>query len=95
MSDVNKEAHLEAKAVLEGFCSAHPEANPNLGNSELWQAKARALLEARQFAILQALSPETLQEIAEGRLNMAEIYQSARQEAQTGQKSKRKTSPGM
>lgn len=83
----NQEAHEEAMDVMTGFCSTHPGEIPALNDWANWQSKAQALIDARQFQILEALSPETLKEIAAGRLNMAEVYQKARATAEAERKS--------
>lgn len=74
MTATTQKAKREAQAVLAGYCSTHPEKNARLCDAAQWQTKAKALLDAREFDILQALSPETLREIADGRLDMAEVY---------------------
>lgn len=82
MKMAETQAREEALAVLTGYCSTHPESNAGLQDPTLWQSKAAALLDARQFEILQAFSPETLTAIADGRLDMAAIYDKARAVAQ-------------
>lgn len=96
MSSKIRDAEEEAKAIIAGYCSV-PRREPitDFSDPAAWQDSARAVLRARQMdAVLQAFSDDTLQEIANGQLDMAKIYKEAKAAAAPDVKPSRSRSPG-
>ncbi len=68
----------EATNILAGYVSSR-EMDPNsvLADPATWVEGAKSLLRSRQLDILMAFSDDTLREIAEGRINMGQIFTEA------------------
>lgn len=95
MSSKIRETEEEAKAILSGYCSVpRREMITDFSDPAAWQDSARAVLRARQLdAVLQAFSDDTLQEIANGQIDMAKLYKEAKASAAADVKPSRSRSP--
>ena len=65
----------EATNILEGFVSSRDiPIEPALTDSATWVEGAKDVLRSRQLGILMAFSDDTLREIAEGRIDMGQLF---------------------
>lgn len=68
----------EAKNVMAGYVSTHPDIEPELTDGERWREAAAVELAARKLGVVKAFSDDVLQAIVAGEIDMAEIYAAAR-----------------
>lgn len=68
----------EATNILEGFVSSRDlPINATLTDPATWAEGAKDVLRSRQLGILMAFSDDTLREIAEGRIDMGQLFTQA------------------
>lgn len=68
----------EAKNVMAGYVSTHPDLEPELTDSEQWREAAAVELKARKLGVVKAFSDDVLQAIVAGEVDMPAIYAAAR-----------------
>lgn len=68
----------EAKNVIAGYVSTHPDLEPELTDVEQWRAAATVELKARKLGVVKAFSDDVLQAIVDGEVDMPAIYAAAR-----------------
>jgi hypothetical protein len=69
---------VEAKSVLEGYVSAHPQQDAEMTDGAKWREAAAVELKCRQLGVVKAFSDDLLQAIANGEIDMAAVYAAAR-----------------
>ena len=68
----------EATNILEGFVSSRDlPVDCALSDPATWAEGAKDVLRSRQLGILMAFSDDTLREIAEGRIDMGQLFTQA------------------
>lgn len=68
----------EATNILEGFVSSRDlPIDATLTDPATWAEGAKDVLRSRQLGILMAFSDDTLREIAEGRIDMGQLFTQA------------------
>lgn len=78
MPSKHQDAVSEATNILEGFVSSRDfAAEPVLTDPATWAEGAKDVLRSRQLGILMAFSDNTLREIAEGRIDMGQLFAQA------------------
>jgi len=78
MPSKHQMAVSEATNILEGFVSSRDiPIEPALTDSATWVEGAKDVLRSRQLGILMAFSDDTLREIAEGRIDMGQLFTQA------------------
>ena len=78
MPSKHQMAVSEATNILEGFVSSRDIlVEPALTDSATWVEGAEDVLRSRQLGILMAFSDDTLREIAEGRIDMGQLFTQA------------------
>ncbi|MBB4517277.1 hypothetical protein [Paraburkholderia fungorum] len=68
----------EAKNVMAGYVSTHPDLEPELTDDEQWREDAAVELKARKLGVVKALSEDVLQAIVAGEIDMSDVYAAAR-----------------
>lgn len=78
MSSKHQIAVSEATNILEGFVSSRDlPIDATLTDPATWAEGAKDVLRSRQLGILMAFSDDTLREIAEGRIDMGQLFTQA------------------
>jgi hypothetical protein len=68
----------EARNVMAGYVSTHPDLEPELTDNEQWREAAALEVKARKLGVVKAFSDDVLQAIVAGEIDMPEIYAAAR-----------------
>ncbi|MDO5947198.1 hypothetical protein [Burkholderia cepacia] len=68
----------EAKNVMAGYVSTHPDLEAELTDDEQWREAAAVELKARKLGVVKAFSDDVLQAIVDGEVDMPAIYAAAR-----------------
>lgn len=68
----------EAKNVIAGYVSTHPDLEPELTDDKQWREAAAVELKARKLGVVKAFSDDVLQAIVTGEVDMPAIYVAAR-----------------
>ncbi len=78
MPSKHQMAVTEATNILEGFVSSREiPIDSGLSDPATWAEGAKDVLRSRQMGILMAFSDDTLREIAEGRIDMSQLFAQA------------------
>lgn len=78
MPSKHQMAISEATNILDGFVSSRDiPIDADLTDPTTWAEGAKDVLRSRQLGILMAFSDDTLREIAEGRIDMGQLFTQA------------------